>query len=147
MFARTHQCASLLWVATWRNRNYMAIVLWPPLKVTRQKKKGKRQDQLPLSLLSNNLPFHHLPGKMSPYNTRSVARKQALETYKNTIASPSATGKGTHIRWTYSSDEEVPTLSHSNSLESEDSFGRPGTPRPRPRRVSAVAYRLLNRGL
>jgi hypothetical protein len=64
---------------------------------------------------------------MSPYNTRSAVRKQALEPYKNAIVSPSATGKGTHIRWTYSS-EEVPTLSHSSSLDSEASFDRPATP-------------------
>ncbi|KAF9652733.1 hypothetical protein BDM02DRAFT_3108829 [Thelephora ganbajun] len=65
---------------------------------------------------------------MHPYNTRSAARKQALAPYKNVIVSPSATGKGTHIRWIYPSDEEVPNLSHSHSLESEDSFDRPETP-------------------
>lgn len=64
---------------------------------------------------------------MPPY-TRSAARRQALELYKNAVVSPSATGKGTHYRWTYSSDEELPTLSQSSSLETEASFDRPVTP-------------------
>jgi hypothetical protein len=65
---------------------------------------------------------------MPPYNTRSAARQRALEPYKNAIVSSSATGKGTHIRWTYSSGEEVPSLSASSTVESEASFDRPATP-------------------
>lgn len=70
---------------------------------------------------------------MPPYNTRSVARRRALELlepelHENTTVSPSATGKERHIRRTYSPDEEVPTLSTSNTLESEDYFDRPMTP-------------------
>ena len=64
---------------------------------------------------------------MPPYNTRSAARKQALEPHENVVVSPSATGEGTHIRWIYPSSGEDPTLSQSNSLES-DSYDRPMTP-------------------
>lgn len=62
---------------------------------------------------------------MPPYNTRSAARKRALERapepYKN------AAGKGTNVRRTQT-PEEVPTLTASNTLESEPSFDRPVTP-------------------
>ena len=63
---------------------------------------------------------------MPPYNTRSAARKRALERipepYKN------ATGKGTNVRRTPTPYEQVPTLTASNTLESEPSFDRPVTP-------------------
>jgi len=63
---------------------------------------------------------------MPPYNTRSAARKRALERaqepYKN------ATGKGTNVQRTHTPDEEVPALTASNTLESESSSGRPVTP-------------------
>lgn len=65
---------------------------------------------------------------MPSYNTRSAARKRALESCENAIASPSTTGKGANIRQTYSSNEEIPTISHSNTLESVTSFERPATP-------------------
>jgi len=87
-----------------------------------------------LSLSPDNLSAHtppHTthPRKMSPYNTRSAVRKQALEPYEgeNVTESPSATGKGTHIRWTYSSNE-VPTFAHSGSLEPGPSSNHPVTP-------------------
>lgn len=65
---------------------------------------------------------------MPPYITRSVARKQALEPYKKAIVPPSPTGKGSHIRRSQPSDDEVPALTASNTLESEPSFDRPITP-------------------
>ena len=62
---------------------------------------------------------------MPPYNTRSAARKRALERaqdpYKN------ATAKGTNVRLTQTPDE-VPTLVASKTLESEPSLDRPVTP-------------------
>jgi len=56
---------------------------------------------------------------MSPYNTRSAVRKQVLESYEdeNATVSPSATGKGTHIRLMYSSDEEALTLECGPSID------------------------------
>jgi hypothetical protein len=69
---------------------------------------------------------------MPPYNTRSAARRRALEPYKNATPTPtpSATSKRSRVRWADPLDdsEEVPTLSQSNSLESEDSLDRAETP-------------------
>jgi len=59
---------------------------------------------------------------MSPYNTRSEVRRQALEPYTNAVVSPSATGQGIHIRWNYPPNEEIPTF------ESEASTPHPTTP-------------------
>ena len=64
---------------------------------------------------------------MSPYNTRSAARRRALGIDENAVVSPSATGKGTHTRWTYS-DEAAPTLPTPTTREPEASFDRPMTP-------------------
>lgn len=65
---------------------------------------------------------------MPPYNTRSAARKRVPGPYENAIVSPSANGTGTHIRRTYPSPEEVPTLSNSGSAESKASSHRPVAP-------------------
>jgi len=63
---------------------------------------------------------------MPPYNTRSAARKRALE--QATKPYNDATGKGTNVRRTHTPGEEVPTLTASNTLGSEPSFDRPVTP-------------------
>ena len=47
--------------------------------------------------------------EMAPYNTRVATRQRALTPYENVIVIPSATGKGTHIRWVYPTETEALT--------------------------------------
>lgn len=54
---------------------------------------------------------------MPPYSIRRGTRQTASELYENATISPSATGRGLHIRWTNPSDREVPALSAFSPLE------------------------------
>ena len=94
--------------------------------------KGSVETQPSVSCLKQSLGLPSVTqatsNKMPPYNTPNLTNEYGFESYKNAIASPSATGEGIHTRWIYPPNEKIPTLSHSGSLDSEASFDRPVTP-------------------
>ena len=124
------QRVHLLFATPWR-KTFHGDIKIDPLKSTRPK--GKKETIRPLHPFSQTisqytlLPTQPTFTKMSPYNTRSAARRRALGIDENAVVSPSATGKGTHTRWTYS-DEVAPTLPTPTTREPEASFDRPMTP-------------------